>query len=183
MPFRKFVAKLLTPSKSGKRWSLGSSSSEQPTPPPTEIEYDENPYNMFLLCPKHADPELILNAYEDEMAHILSILDEKPNPGLSGNVARGELARRTPLTKDMKWCLQRRMEELQVAKTILLDPKQKAIADKKYGDQANCQRCIEPDDTGEVSVDACASGLMSHPRPLSKQWRESNIRRRDFYDF
>ncbi|KAF3172112.1 hypothetical protein TWF788_009555 [Orbilia oligospora] len=194
---RKFIKSLLTPSGSNKgssssslcdTWEQehvslksaeGGSGSQTPKQPPSEqmeILYDPNPYNFFLLCPKHAQPGLVQEIYEDEMAHLLCLFNGKLHPGLSPGVAREELSRRTKLTPDMKTKIQRRMEELDVSRNALMDPKKRAIVDERYGDRTNCQVCAESPQVNDrepiALLDQLSSGLQSHPRPGSKEWRE-----------
>ncbi|KAK6521409.1 hypothetical protein TWF506_001627 [Arthrobotrys conoides] len=189
---RKFLKALLTPVKF-KRSPTGNplldtwerehahkfdagagSASKPPKPAPkeTEIFYDPNPYNFFLLCPDHAEPGFVQEIYDDEMAHLLYLYNGKLHPGLSPGVARDELARRTTLTTDMKSKIQRRMEELDVSRNALMDPKQRAIVDERYGGRTKCQVCAEPLDMTIADPEQySASGLMTHPRPFSREWK------------
>ncbi|KAK6350867.1 hypothetical protein TWF718_004049 [Orbilia javanica] len=176
--FRKLIKKLLLSSKPRKRLSLPAALGSPSAKPrllenTSEVFYDPNPYNFFLLCPKHAEPGFIEEIYEDEMTHLQCLLKDKPHPGLTSGLARGELARRTTLTTDMKDKIQRRMDELDAAKSTLVDPKRRPIVDERYGGRTKCQICAEPEATGIAPYDESGSALMSHPRPCSREWRKS----------
>ncbi|KAK6507102.1 hypothetical protein TWF481_005551 [Arthrobotrys musiformis] len=194
---RNFFKRLLTPS-SNKPYSFSPRDLQSTPPkkpfsrPPSEspvIPIPPNPYNLFLLCPRHAETDLVLEIYGDEMSHLLYLFHEKKHPGLSPGPARVELARRKKLTKDMKDAIKGRMKELEEAKDILIDPKQKAIVDEEYGGGTDCHVCEEQGrehyrrgGMALASYDESGSGLMSYPRPGSKEWRESTRRGRDFVD-
>ncbi|KAK6361890.1 hypothetical protein TWF730_005601 [Orbilia blumenaviensis] len=170
MSVRKFLKKLLTPTKSGKRSSFGfSSSSRDRELQEEEVELDPNPYNMFLLCPRHATTRFVSEIYQDEVQFLRYLLEERPHPSLSPGTARKELVRRELLSKDKKEKIRERIQHLDVARNALVDPEQRAIVDAIYGGRTNCYVCTSP----IAPYDESGSALMSSPRPYTEEWRKS----------